>query len=186
MAPKAREDVTPLRVSTFTKPEPTSFLNTLHSGGFTVSLHGVSPHIPVCSSSQASLLVGSKHLGIGGLPHVARVSCENVKNHVYTGQGDLECISTPHATRQGPLACKGHVQTPQWCSAPSPCVLAGPVGMGMGALLAPGSCAGSMCKPRCGPHLLCRVTCEVCKNGEGHVNGAARANKINLDKKNCL
>ena len=69
--------------------------------GFTVCSYGVSPRIlvysslfPVCSSSWAGLLAGSKHSGIGGLPHVAGVSRENIGNCVYTAQGILECINT--------------------------------------------------------------------------------------------
>ena len=61
--------------------------------GFTVCLYGVSLHIPVRSSSQAGLLAGSERLGIGGLPHVAGVSCENVRYRVYMAQGNLERIN---------------------------------------------------------------------------------------------
>ena len=49
--------------------------------------------VPVRSSSRAGLLAGSEHSGIGGLPHVAGVSCENVRYRVYTAQGILERIS---------------------------------------------------------------------------------------------
>ena len=48
--------------------------------------------VPVCPSSRAGLLAGSKRSGIGGLPHVARVSHENIRNCVYTAQGILERI----------------------------------------------------------------------------------------------
>ena len=64
--------------------------------GFAVCLYGVGPRILVRSSSRAGLLTSSEHLGIGGLPHVARVSCENVGYRIYTAQGNLErIISSP-------------------------------------------------------------------------------------------
>ena len=59
--------------------------------------YGVGPRIPVHSSSRAGLLAGSERSGIGGLPHVARVSRENVGYRVYTAQGNLERISGMHA-----------------------------------------------------------------------------------------
>ena len=62
--------------------------------GFAVCLYGVGPHISVHSSSQAGLLAGSECSGIGGLLHVAGVSHENVRYHVYTAQGNLERITT--------------------------------------------------------------------------------------------
>ena len=49
--------------------------------------------VPVRSSSQAGLLAGSERSGIGGLPHVAGVSRENVGYRVYTAQGILERIN---------------------------------------------------------------------------------------------
>ena len=49
--------------------------------------------VPVRSSSWAGLLAGSERSGIGGLPHVAGVSHENVGYRVYTAQGILERIS---------------------------------------------------------------------------------------------
>ena len=49
--------------------------------------------IPVRPSSQAGLLAGSEHSGIGGLPHVAGVSRENIGNCVYMDQGILEHIT---------------------------------------------------------------------------------------------
>ena len=61
--------------------------------GFAVCSYGVSPHVPVRSSSRAGLLAGSECLGIGGLPHVAGVSRENVGYRVYTAQGILERIT---------------------------------------------------------------------------------------------
>ena len=61
--------------------------------GFTVCSYGVGPRVPVRSSSQAGLLAGSERSGIGGLPHVAGVSHENVRYHVYTAQGNLERIN---------------------------------------------------------------------------------------------
>ena len=61
--------------------------------GFAVCSYGVGPHIPVRSSSQAGLLAGSERSGIGGLPHVAGVSRENVGYRIYTAQGNLERIS---------------------------------------------------------------------------------------------
>ena len=61
--------------------------------GFAVCLYGVSPCIPVRSSSRAGLVAGSERSGIGGLPHVAGVSCENVGYRVYTAQGNLERIT---------------------------------------------------------------------------------------------
>ena len=61
--------------------------------GFAVCSYGVGPRILVRSSSQAGLLASSKHLGIGGLPHVARVSHENVGYRIYTAQGNLERIN---------------------------------------------------------------------------------------------
>ena len=61
--------------------------------GFAVCLYGVSPRIPVRSSSRAGLLASSERLGIGGLPHVAGVSRENVGYRVYMAQGNLECIT---------------------------------------------------------------------------------------------
>ena len=51
--------------------------------------------IPVRSSPfqlSGCLLTGSERSGIGGLPHVAGVSRENVGYHVYTAQGILERI----------------------------------------------------------------------------------------------
>ena len=60
--------------------------------GFAVCSYGVGPRIPVCSSSRAGLLAGSERLGIGGLPHVAGVSRENVGYRVYMAQGILEHI----------------------------------------------------------------------------------------------
>ena len=47
----------------------------------------------VRSSSRAGLLAGSEHSGIGGLLHVAGVSCKNVGYCVYTAQGTLERIN---------------------------------------------------------------------------------------------
>ena len=64
--------------------------------GFAVCLYGVSPRIPVRSSSQAGLLAGSERSGIGGLPHVAGVRRENVGYRVYTAQGILERIIGTH------------------------------------------------------------------------------------------
>ena len=61
--------------------------------GFAVCSYGVGPRIPVRSSSWAGLLASSEHSGIGGLPHVAGVSHENVGYRVYTAQGILERIS---------------------------------------------------------------------------------------------
>ena len=61
--------------------------------GFAVCSYGVGPRIPVRSSSRAGLLAGSKHSGIGGLPHVAGVRRENVGYHVYMAQGILERIN---------------------------------------------------------------------------------------------
>ena len=61
--------------------------------GFAVCLYGVSPRIPVRSSSRAGLLASSEHSGIGGLLHVAGVSRENVRYRVYTAQGILERIN---------------------------------------------------------------------------------------------
>ena len=49
--------------------------------------------VPVHPSSQAGLLAGSERSGIGGLPHVAGVKCENVRYHVYMAQGILEHIT---------------------------------------------------------------------------------------------
>ena len=49
--------------------------------------------VPVRSSSRAGLLAGSECSGIGGLPHVAGVSRENVGYRVYTAQGILERIN---------------------------------------------------------------------------------------------
>ena len=60
--------------------------------GFAVCSYGVGPCVPVCSSSRAGLLAGSERSGIGGLPHVAGVSRENVGYRVYTAQGILEHI----------------------------------------------------------------------------------------------
>ena len=60
--------------------------------GFAVCLYGVGPRILVRSSSWAGLLAGSEHSGIGGLPHVAGVSRENVGYRVYMAQGNLERI----------------------------------------------------------------------------------------------
>ena len=60
--------------------------------GFAVCSYGVGPRIPVHSSSRAGLLAGSERSGIGGLPHVAGVSRENVGYRVYTAQGNLERI----------------------------------------------------------------------------------------------
>ena len=60
---------------------------------FAVYSYGVGPRIPVRSSSQAGLLAGSERSGIGGLPHVAGVSRENVRYRVYTAQENLECIN---------------------------------------------------------------------------------------------
>ena len=61
--------------------------------GFAVCSYGVGPRIPVHSSSRAGLLAGSERSGIGGLPHVAGVSRENVGYRVYTAQGILERIN---------------------------------------------------------------------------------------------
>ena len=61
--------------------------------------YGVGLHILVHSSSQAGLLAGSEHSGIGGLLHVARVRCESVRNRVHMAQGILECISNLNYSR---------------------------------------------------------------------------------------
>ena len=61
--------------------------------GFAVCLYGVSPRIPVHSSSWAGLLASPECLGIGGLPHVAGVRRENVGYRIYTAQGNLERIN---------------------------------------------------------------------------------------------
>ena len=61
--------------------------------GFAVCSYGVGPRIPVRSSSQAGLLTGSEHSGIGGLPHVARIRRENVGYCIYMAQRILECIT---------------------------------------------------------------------------------------------
>ena len=61
--------------------------------GFAVCLYGLGPRIAVHSSSRAGLLAGSERSGIGGLPHVAGVSRENVGYRVYTAQGILERIT---------------------------------------------------------------------------------------------
>ena len=49
--------------------------------------------VPVRPSSQAGLLAGSEHSGIGGLPHVAGVKRGNVGYRIYTAQGILERIT---------------------------------------------------------------------------------------------
>ena len=49
--------------------------------------------VPVHPSSRAGLLAGSERSGIGGLPHVAGVSRENIINRVYMAQGILERIN---------------------------------------------------------------------------------------------
>ena len=61
--------------------------------------------VPVRSSSRAGLLAGSKRSGIGGLPHVAGVSRENVGYHVYTAQGILERISASLLRLPGSTGC---------------------------------------------------------------------------------
>ena len=66
-------------------------------------LHGVGLRVPVHSSSQAGLLAGSERSGIGGLPHVAGVRCENVGNCVYMAQGILERISVAWEAETGML-----------------------------------------------------------------------------------
>ena len=55
--------------------------------------YGVGPRIPVRSSSRAGLLASSERSGIGGLPHVAGVRCDNVGYRVYMAQGILERIN---------------------------------------------------------------------------------------------
>ena len=62
-------------------------------------IFGVGLHVPVHSSSWAGLVAGSERSGIGGLLHVAGVSCESVENCVYMGQGNLECINGTQSSK---------------------------------------------------------------------------------------
>ena len=67
-----------------------SALRQIHS----MFIYGAGPWVPSgLFQLLGCLLAGSEHLGIGGLPHVAGVSCKDVENCVYMAQGILECIS---------------------------------------------------------------------------------------------
>ena len=70
-------------------------------------IYRVSLCVLVHSSSQAGLLTGSECSGIRGLLHVARVSHENVKNCVYTDQGNLEHINTTMAMTVATMTVMG-------------------------------------------------------------------------------